>query len=169
MDVDVRLSRMITGVVSAEDFVEAQRVHRRGIAVAMNWVMGGLAAFGVALAIFGIKPWGLILILAGIGGAIGEAIQARLYIPAKSRKHYSQFKGVEAPITYRWDTEKFSVRSDRGSGERRWRDLHRVRESERVFLLYTTDVLFEVVPKRWFQSEAQAAEFGRLAKGSPGP
>jgi hypothetical protein len=156
---------MITGVVSEQDYVEAQRVHRQRLAAQLNWSLAVVAACGVALAVAGVKPWGLIAAIAGLGGLIGEAIQARLYIPAQARKHYHQFKGIEAPITYRWNSETISVQSERGAGERKWNDILKVRESEHVFLLYTTDVLFEVVPKRWFENAEQALEFGTLAKG----
>ena len=157
---------MITGVVSEQDYVEAQRVHRQPLATKFNWALGVVTLGGLALIVLGIKPWGLMATIGGICGFIGEAIQAKVYVPAIARKHYHQFKGIETPITYRWDTDGLSVQSDRGAGERKWKDFLKVRESDQVFLLYTTDVLFEVVPKRWFGSPEQALEFGALAKGT---
>ena len=58
-----------------------------------------------------------------------------------------------------------SVHSDRGNGERNWRDLLKVKEDDRLLLLYTTDALFEVVPKGWFQTPAQLSEFQSYARG----
>jgi len=156
---------MITGVVSEADYVGAYTLHRRSVAVAINWVLGTIAAAGLLLAIFGVKPWGLFLFLGGVGGLIGEAVQAHLYVPKQARKFYSQFKGIDAPITYRWNAEKLSVHSDRGNGERNWRDLLKVKEDDRLLLLYTTDALFEVVPKGWFQTPAQLSEFQSYARG----
>jgi YcxB-like protein len=155
---------MITGVVSEQEYVEAHTLHRRSIAVATNCVMVAILGVGVVLASFGVRPWGLILILGGIGGLLGEAAQARLYLPGKVRKLYAQFKGIEAPITYRWGASTFEVKSERGGGTRNWTDLHKIKENDELFLLYSTDALFEVVPKKWFESTAQMSEFRRLAK-----
>jgi len=157
---------MITGVVSEQDFVEAQRIHRHRTAVWINAVLIAIALAGVVLLAAGTKKWGLIVAMGGIGGLIGEAIQARLYIPAQARKHYRQFKGIDAPITYRWSADTICVETNRGAGERSWSDFQRVRESNQLILLYTTDALFEVVPKRWFRDEKQAAEFSTLANGT---
>ena len=156
---------MITGTVSAQDYVEAQAVHRRTVAIWVNSVLGAIGVTGLVLLSIGVKPWGLILLMGGLCGFLGEAIQARVYIPSQARKHFLQFKGIEAPITYDWNSEKFSVRSDRGNADRNWGDILKVREGDGLILLYTTDVLFEIVPKRWFATPAQMDEFRTLARG----
>ncbi|HEV2612568.1 MAG TPA: YcxB family protein [Noviherbaspirillum sp.] len=156
---------MITGVVSEKNYLDAYRLHRRPVAIAVNWTAGLVAMLGFVLTVLGVKPWGIVLAFGGIGGLIGEAIQSYLYLPRKVRKLYSQYKGIDAPITYRWDSKRFSVHSDRGNGDRNWESLVKVRENNELFLLYTTDALFEVVPKAWFNSTAQATEFYHYAQG----
>jgi hypothetical protein len=156
---------MVSGVVSEQDYVDAHGLHRRPVAIAVNGTMAAILVVGVALLLAGAKQWGLILWIGGIGGFIGEAIQARLYLPARVRKLYSQFRGIDAPVTYRWNSSTLSVQSRRGAGERAWSDILKVREDDRLFLLYATDHLFEVVPKAWFASPDQVAEFRALAKG----
>ena len=74
-------------------------------------------------------------------------------------------QGIETPITYNWDAETVSVQSSRGTGQRRWNDLRKVKENDRLVLLYTTDVLFEVVPKGWFSNAAQLDQFRAYAHG----
>ena len=155
---------MITGVVSEQEYVEAHGLNRRPVAVAMNWAMVAVLIVGVVLAALGVRLWSYVLIFGGIGGLLGEAAQARLYLPAKVRKLYAQFKGVDSPTTYTWDNSIFEVKSERGGGGRNWTDLHKVGENDALILLYTTDHLFEIVPKRWFANTAQVSEFVRLAK-----
>ena len=155
---------MITGIVSEQEYVAAHSLHRRPVAVAVNGFMVALLAIGLVLAAIGVGMLSYVLIFGGIGGLLGEAAQARLYLPAKVRKLYAQFKGVDAPTTYTWDDSTLEVKSERGAGRRNWTDLHKVGESGELILLYTTDHLFEIVPKRWFADTAQMTEFIRLAK-----
>lgn len=160
--------RMITGIVSADDYVEAYRLHRRSVASAMTWIMGGAILFGIALTIFGKSFLGVIIVFGGIGGLIGEKIHAGLYLPNRARKHYSQFKGIDTPITYRWDSGRLSVQSERGGGDRDWETIHKLNENDRLFLLCLTDVLFEIIPKAWFISQEQMSEFRRYVRKSEG-
>ncbi len=156
---------MISGVVTEKDYIDAHILHRRPVAVAVNWTMAAILLVGVLLLLFGIRMWGLMLSIGGIGGFIGEAIQAHLYLPAKVRKLYAQFKGIDTPVTYRWDTSTLTVQSERGGGDRKWGDFLKVKENDRLFLLYSTDLLFEIVPKVWFANPEQMAEFRALAEG----
>ena len=159
---------MITGVVSADDYVEASRLHRRSVALAMVWIMGSAILLGTVFTIFAENSLGVIIVLGGIGGLIGEKIQTGLYLPNRARKHYSQFKGIDTPIIYRWNSAKLSVQSERGGGERGWESIHKVKENDRLFLLYTTDALFEIVPKAWFISQEQMSEFRGYVRKSEG-
>ena len=156
---------MISGVVTEQDYIDAHALHRRPVAVAVNSTMAVILLIGVALLFFGIRMWGLMLSIGGIGGFIGEAVQAHLYLPAKVRKLYAQFKGIDAPVTYRWNASTLTVQSARGGGDRNWSDFLKVRENHRLFLLYSTDLLFEIVPKAWFANPEQMAEFRELAEG----
>jgi hypothetical protein len=156
---------MISGVVTEQDYVDAHVLHRRPVAVAVNWTMAVILVVGLILLLFGIRMWGLMLSIGGIGGFIGEAIQAHLYIPAKVKKLYAQFKGIDTPITYRWNSSALTVQSERGGGERKWSDFLKLKENDRLFLLYSTDLLFEIVPKTWFANPAQMDEFRVSAKG----
>lgn len=155
---------MITGVVSEQEYVEGHSFHRRPVAVAMNWVMVFIFGVGLVLAFLGGGRWGYILIIGGLGGLLGEAVQARVYLPGRVRKLYAQFKGVDSPTTYTWDHSIFEIKSERGGVKRNWTDLHKVKENEDLFLLYTTDHLFEIVPKRWFANTEEVSEFRRYAK-----
>src|SRR3954465_5712155 len=102
---------MITGAVSEQEYVEAHTLHRRPVALAVNSIMLTVVVAGIIAAAVGVRIWAFMLIVGGIGGLLGEAAQARLYLPRKVRKLYAQFKGIEAPITYTWDASSFEVRS----------------------------------------------------------
>jgi hypothetical protein len=62
------------------------------------------------------------------------------------------------------DADRSRVIIDNGQTriERKWNSFRRFIESPNLFLLYTSDYAFDIVPKRAFASPAQVDEFRRL-------
>ena len=91
---------MISGTITASDYLAAQRLHR---ATAVRWydAISGLVALIGAFTCFYFDPKiGFILVGSGIGGISGEFIYARTYIPWKVRHIHGQQKDFASPFTY---------------------------------------------------------------------
>ena len=149
---------MVSGQVSEAEYISAHQVHRRRIATAMNTVMIVIFCVGLVVFAVGSKLWGMMLTVGGIGGLIGEFVQARVAIPARLRRLYSQTKG-RTDVTYSWDADKLFASSDHGQATRSWGDFPKARENNEVFLLYYNDAIFEIVSKRWFRDLGQINDF----------
>lgn len=154
---------MITGIISIDDFLNAQRLHRA------NALRGFYRFFRIAILIaipvcfYLVKALGLTLALLSIGVAIGGQITSKLILPWKVRRLHRQQKDLAFPFTYTWNAEFLEGQGVSGQSKRAWTNYHKFREDRHVFLLYHSDNLFEVFPKRWFSDNEQIDEFRRLA------
>jgi YcxB-like protein len=154
---------MLTGVISASDYLDAQKLHR---AKSVRWyylASGCTIAVGVGLYFFSQRKLGFILVCAGIGGVIGELIMSTVYLPRKVRYLYRQQKEFAAPLTYTWNAEFLEAQGASGQWKRPWTNYAKYKENEKLFLLYHADNIFEMFPKSWFRDQTQVAEFRELA------
>lgn len=149
---------MITGQVTEAEFIAAHQLHRHRAALVLiiTTVIAALAGIILFYTVSG--QIGLMLFLGGIGGLIGELVQAHIFLPLRCRKLYSQVKG-RTDLTYSWNSEVLNLKSDRGSAERSWSNFRKAKENDKVFLLYINDALFEIVSKRWFHTPEQIDDF----------
>jgi hypothetical protein len=154
---------MITATLTVDDYIAAHRLDRRRIRVTMYTIGVVVLAIGIGLYLTGVKWWPIAL-LGGAGGLIGQWWDDRLWLPSKVRKLYDQFKGISDPVTFSWDAVQIEGRGSDGEARRKWSDYLRLRENDEVFLLYITDQLWHVYPKRWFADPSQLEEFGRYAR-----
>ena len=154
---------MITATVTLEDYIAAHRLHHQRARRLFYLFSGVLLGVGVVLAFVGVKMWAPIAIWAGVSGLLGQWWEDRFGIRAKVQKLYTQFKGISEPITFGWDSEQVEGTSASGTSKRNWRDYARMNESDDVFLLYLTDQLWHVYPKRWFTTPEQLQAFRKYA------
>ncbi|MGY0613458.1 YcxB family protein [Luteimonas sp. A501] len=154
---------MITAAISSKDYLTALRLHRKRAVTRQLLVLAVLAATGVLVIAVGYMLIGLILIGAGVGGLIGELVQSKLILPGRAEKIYNQQASLRATYTYSWDNDGLSVSSETGHARRPWSDYIKFLESDQLFLLYHSDIMFEIFPKSWFSRQEQAGEFRALA------
>lgn len=159
----------VTGTVSFEDHLHAQRVHRSGKAA---WLQ---AVCAVAALLGGIVLWrmpgqgllGAMLLGGGLGGVVGELATSRLYLPWKVQRLHRQQKALADTFIYSWDESALHAASPHGQATRPWAHYVKVKEGERIFLLYHADHMFEMLPKRWFSEAGQLEAFRRSMQAVP--
>lgn len=153
---------MITGTIEQADFLAAQRLHYRYDRKRIL-AYGGLAA---AAAVLGAVAWSFdqhviysALWGGAIGGVVGDAACRFVWAPWRSRRVYKQQRSLHESFQYRWNNQHLSCESASGSARRPWRHYTKWKEDESVFLVYHSDALFEMLPKRWFVRPEQARDF----------
>lgn len=159
---------MISGTLTQKQHLLALRMHRRKSVTLQVAILLGSAAIGVATFAMGFVYPGSVLIGAGVGGMIGAFVQSRLTLPRNVAKIHRQQASLRAHNTYSWDKEWLSVSTEHGQARRRWSDYIKLRESAELFLLYHSDVMFEIFPKVWFNEQEQMDEFRRFASQAVG-
>lgn len=155
---------MIVGKISVEDFIQAQRLHRKKVAFWSNLLSGIALAVGLVIYLLmgkGILSFGIIG--AGIGGLAGEWVTAYLLLPRKAARLHGQQAALRLPITYAWDASGLGVQHEEGQAKTPWKSFVKYRESKEIFLLYFNDDFFQMVPKSWFRDQAQVDGFRELA------
>lgn len=151
---------MITGSLLEEDFLDSQYFHRSRYVKRTLLVLGALAIVGSIMWLaFDHSFIGLIMVCGAVGGFLGEFIVRTLILPRRLRRVYRQHAGYKSNFTYSWDQDALTADSDIGHARRPWSHYTKWLENDHVFLLYHSDVMFELIPKRWFSSRDQLANF----------
>lgn len=153
---------MITARVTVDDYIAAHRLHHQRRTKILYAVFAVIAVAGLALWATGWKYWPIVL-FTGVGGLLGQWWEDRGALPGKVRKLFAQYKGIDEPAELSWDADFLTGRSARGEGKRKWAEYARFAENKEVMLLYITDQLWEVYPKRIFEA-SQLEEFRRFAR-----
>ena len=69
---------------------------------------------------------------------------------------------LHRPFEMSWDSQVLTCRNATGESRIPWSDFVRWKESERLFLLYVSDVLFQLVPKQIFPNQDAVTAFRRV-------
>lgn len=105
---------MISGSVTVQDYLAAQRLHqrrghRRVLLVMAALLLLGLAVFAFARHGSGMAIIGVMLAAAGGGGLIGQTIQSAWTMPRKVRRLHAQQAALRHRLTYRWDAAGLEI------------------------------------------------------------
>lgn len=149
----------ISGQLDWKDYLKAQRLHMRpsraaraALYVAMVVVIGALAyGFGAMAAGAGAEIWSWLLPLVIIGGL--TVLYYYVLLPWNVRRIFSQQKELSVPLEHEITDSALVSSSQYGSGVRPWADFHKWKEDKDVLLLYMSDVMFVLIPKRFCTAE----------------
>ncbi len=155
----------ISGTLDAEDYLAAQRLHQaaanaRFLKLDIGLLLLGATIWGIARAWPGAAGWdgvGIIFIVGGAAAICIQLLMARIVAPRLWRRHFRQQKTAQTPFEYRVDADGLHVRTAHGQAMRPWNVFHKVRQNDRLVLLYHNDVLFEILAKRWFSDPEDIA------------
>ena len=87
-----------------------------------------------------------------------------IYLRLRCKKIYRQQKNLSLPVEYLWDHEGIHVSNENSSGRMLWSDFVKYRENKYLFLLYQSDVMFNMLPKSAFLNEGQLNDFKECIK-----
>lgn len=161
----------ITYHITRDDFVDAQKLHRsksprafvRGLVVAAKvFVLAGLAVMIVLAAVTRDRN-----IRANFAPLIGLWILWVLlywvWAPFNWRRTYAKDRRLQDEFTTDISEEGVFMKSPTFDANLKWGLFLRILESDRVFLLYQTDRLFNMFPKSAF-APAEIEEFRQLVR-----
>lgn len=155
----------ISGKLSADDYVRAQYLHIRP-RLAFK-VVGALliAAFvwTVWISFTGgssdLPSWpGFVVVAASIYLLAFFFI----YIPWRSRRTYGQQKSLRRESRMKVSESGIQVENEVGQATVPWTDYAKWKENDRLFLLYLSDPVFHLVPKRFFSNVEDVSDFRQL-------
>jgi uncharacterized membrane protein YbhN (UPF0104 family) len=148
----------IEGQITAQDYVRAQYLHLRPRPL-FGYLEVGLLLFSVLIVGFGIftfvrdgenPTWWLVLL--AVGGYL--AAYFLWYLPWQTRRRYAQHKALQSPFRIRVDEEGVFAENEYGQALLPWSFFLKWKEGRHLFLIYHTDGLFQMIPKRSIKSES---------------
>jgi hypothetical protein len=143
------------------DYKAAQRLHmtpRRPFKIILYFL---LALFVLACC-FAVQKF----LKGGEGQDFGFLVGVTVYLflmfgvlfPYRWKKNYQQQKLLHMPFQYEFTTDTFCTFTEYGNVALPWKTFHKWREGKTLFLVYQTDRLFHLIPKRIFQCPEDQAQ-----------
>lgn len=154
---------MIEGTLTATDYLAAQRLHQRRRFIIVCAIEALFVVSAAVMLMLTNDPMAIFVFSGFLGLFALVLLNWFIVLPRKSRRYARQMKLDQLHIRLHWDDEALSSASEQGQARKAWRDYVKSRADQHIVLLYHADNLFTMIPARWFDSEAQRAEFLRLA------
>lgn len=82
-----------------------------------------------------------------------------VYVPWTARRAYRRGKLIRDPADVEWNERSLTIRTTALQSSIPWEDYVKWKENDRLFLLYFSDTLFQVLPKRIFGSRREQDTF----------
>ena len=73
---------------------------------------------------------------------------------------------MQKAYRFSWSEQGFVIESDDGEARINWSGVKKWKESDQLFLIYVSDVIFYILPKRTFSDESAIASL-REKLGAP--
>jgi hypothetical protein len=163
---------VITIQLNEQDYLAAQRLHRRSSELRF-WVAIGIIALA-SLLIGYLEPPSPEGFFSSHAGPLATMLPVGIlliafryvYVPSRHRRIFRQQKNLHVPYELSWSDTGFVATSERGSVRTAWTDVIKCRENEKLLLLYLSDVMFHILPKRSFPDDATGAQIREFIEHS---
>jgi hypothetical protein len=96
---------------------------------------------------------------AAFGAGGGVFLAKRITLPRKAHRIFAQTPSLQRPYQVTWDDRALTATSQQGAGMYPWAEFHKSRELAGLFLIFLSDVMFIMVPKRDFPDDATMRNF----------
>jgi len=158
----------IKGTLLAEDYVSAQYLHLRPRPI--------FRIFGIiVLALFLWAGWYSLtsgepdvldyIFFLAMGYLI---LNFAVYLPWKTRRIYRQQKALQRELTMKFDEVGVNAENENGRSRTSWEDFHKWKANDQLILLYLSDCLYHMVPKRFFTDVGDFEQLRELLPGKIG-
>lgn len=143
----------VTGKLLSSDYVAAQYLHLRP-RLAFK-ILGSLIILAMLWAIwYTISKAGLsgleLMDYLFFGAIIYLLFFFIWFIPWKGRKIYRQQKSLQRESRHRFNDAGLEAENELGHATIPWTDYVKWKENDKIFLLYVSDPMFHMIPKRLF-------------------
>lgn len=78
------------------------------------------------------------------------ALSYGIWLPYRTKKIY---KTAEKPYEAKLTEEKFITTNSFGTARIKWADFHKHKVGKDIVLVYQSDLIFHLFPKRWFSDD----------------
>ncbi|WP_343313882.1 YcxB family protein [Brucella sp. BE17] len=151
--------------LTAEDLANAARLNLRQAIFARKFLFRFVAIILVAgliscifyyHAIARTLPLGVVFMIGAVGTATFVLTLSGLtYLSAsrQTRKIFKQQKNLHQPYTLNWNDSRLELTSEVGNARFSWNDFLKIREDSQNILLYESENLYRLIPKRFLTED----------------
>lgn len=158
--------------LTADDYIAATRLHitrasYRNNLIKLALIMGLLYAV-LAFAVMGQWTWQHAAGAVGLGAiaaviiVLGIAATNHIMVARRTRRIYAQQKSLHEEFEFSWDETGFDLATPSARSRHHWADFRQWAEGPDGIILYQSDALFNMLPKRALSEEALADIRARL-------
>jgi len=156
----------LTIQLTPEDYIKANLVHMRPRPV-IKWV--GYFMLLLVVIVLGLSIYEAIAHQKSFSDSIW-IIAALAYLaflfgflrPRRIRKIFRQQESLHMPYSFTVADDAVLTKSENGEARLAWDYFSKWKEGKDLFLLYQSDVMFHMVPKRCFASPEEMTQFRKL-------
>lgn len=148
-----------------EDYIAAVRLNYRPRPVLASV---GVVVLMLAATAFLLGAWDLlrgrgdVWDIAGIAAIACFPMWYFVFLPWQIRRLYRQQRALREPYDVAFDAAGISMTSALASSTFPWLHVHKWRESKQLLLVYHSDAMFSIFPKRYFDSPLEIDRFREL-------
>lgn len=106
-----------------------------------------------------IPPW-IIYTAVGIGVPLTLVLVILVLAPMEARKHFRQLSHLQDEVRFELDESGISFETDRGNAHYQWSDFHRWVLTKNHLLLFLSDAVSMIVPRRALSESEDVAVSG---------
>lgn len=163
----------LTIQLTAEDYIQATYVHMRPRPV-LKWagyfiLLLAVITLVVSLYFAIVDHEGFSLPILMIACLAYLAFLFFVFQPRRIQKIFRQQKSLHSPYSFAPMDEAVIIKSDIAEGKMPWDHFVKWKEGKNLFMVYQSDVLFHMVPKRCFASPEEMTQFRKLLEAKLGP
>ena len=153
----------LTVHITAKDYLKANYLHLRPrpflkFLIFISAILVVIVLF-ISFAAFSSKGRSLVLPITMAVCVAYLPIFLFIILPFRSRKIYLQQKLMQLPCDFSFDESSMQAKSGVGTSSICWDMLHKWKENKDLILVYQSDAIFHMFPKRCFASESDINEF----------
>jgi hypothetical protein len=157
--------------IEPSDYVQAQYLHFRlrpltKLLLVVLSVLLVVVSLHQIIILQDIKITGFSIILLAVG--VYYAIVFGAWLPYRTKKIYWQQKALQEPFVAEISSDEFVSTNSIGTARLRWKDFHKYKVGKNLILVYQSDAIFHMFPRRWF-GEGEYETLLEILKSSLGP
>lgn len=94
-----------------------------------------------------------------------------VWLPYRTKKIYKQQKSLQEPYDAELSQDEFISSNSLGTARIKWADFHKYKVAKDMILVYQSDLIFHMFPRRWFNEGEyeKLLEILKLELGEPKP
>jgi hypothetical protein len=164
---DLHLNAQLT----ADDLADAQILHgvRRAFLSYLLVITSFFALFGLALGMVAVPILGLAAIAGYAASIVAGWWTVQRAIVKRAKKIFAQQKSLQAPLEIWISAAELFLKTEKAESHTPWDDFHKWKANNKTILVYHSDVIFHMFPRRWFASDAEFQSFQDLLSKTIGP